>query len=241
MTEVARESSAPGARIAQMLSSSTLGGRQLCFPNPQTLYETDTPATSVYYLESGQVRIYQVGPENAERLSDILGPGAWFGTAAIAGQLTHGSRAQVVSASTIWELERQRLLDWLEHQPEPMRDLLTQLAHRLQSARAAAAGLVFHDCNMRLVRTLLDFSKTAAAIPSEQGVVLRITHQELADAVGAARETISLALTQLRRQNLLRTGRNRLTFNPQALRDFSEREAGEGRKQHPEARTEQAI
>jgi CRP/FNR family transcriptional regulator len=229
MIDVAGEPPVP-ARIVQILSDPALAARQLCLPDPQTLYETDTPAKLVYYLESGQVRIYQVGPENAERLSDILGPGAWFGTAAIAGHAAHGSRAQVVSASTVWEMDRQKLLDWLTTQPETMRDLLTQLARRLQSARAAAAGLVFHDCSMRLVRTLLDFSKTAAAIPSEHGVVLRITHQELADAVGAARETISLALTQLRRQNLLRTGRNRLTFDPQALRDFSESQRTEGRK-----------
>jgi hypothetical protein len=49
-------------------------------------------------------------------------------------------------------------------------------------------------------------------------VVLNITHSQLAQAVGAARETISLALTQLRHQNLVRTGRNQLFFNPDTLK-----------------------
>ena len=53
--------------------------------------------------------------------------------------------------------------------------------------------------------------------------MLRITHQQLAQAVGAARETISLALTQLRQQKLLRTGRNQLFFNPEVLEKFSRR------------------
>ena len=44
--------------------------------------------------------------------------------------------------------------------------------------------------------------------------------QQLAQAVGVARETVSLALTQLRHQNLLRTGRNQLFFDPEALRRF---------------------
>ena len=35
--------------------------------------------------------------------------------------------------------------------------------------------------------------------------------------IGSARETVSLALTQLRQKNLLKTGRNRLSFNPGAL------------------------
>ena len=79
--------------------------------------------------------------------------------------------------------------------------------------------MMFEDCNQRLVQTLLRFSRTAAATSLDDGgVVLRITHQQLAQAVGTARETVSLGLTQLRQRNLLRTGRNRLSFNPIARR-----------------------
>jgi CRP/FNR family cyclic AMP-dependent transcriptional regulator len=239
MTDLAGGSPAPGARVAELLSDAVLYGSRLAIESPQIIYDSGSPAETIYFIESGQVRLYQIGPEGAERLSDILGSGAWFGTAALTDQPIYGSRAQAVSSSTIWAIERDRLLDWLPRQPEAMRDLLRQLAGRLKSAQAAAARLVFDDCNVRLVRTLLEFSKTAAAIPSDQGVVLRITHQELADAVGAARETISLALTQLRRQNLLRTGRNRLTFNPQALRNFSENLDRESQRQRGEK--EEAI
>jgi DNA-binding transcriptional regulator YhcF (GntR family) len=55
--------------------------------------------------------------------------------------------------------------------------------------------------------------------------MLRITHRQLAEAVGAARETISLALTQLRHQNLLRTGRNRVVFQIDAMKAFADAKA----------------
>lgn len=88
---------------------------------------------------------------------------------------------------------------------------------------------MFDDCNQRLIDTLVRFSRSAAATPQgDGGVVLRITHQQLAQAVGAARETISLALTQLRQRNLLRTGRNRLFFKPEALQQFCSRPAHAG-------------
>lgn len=217
------------SRIAELLSDVALGARQLQLAPPHVLFQPDTPARSVYFLQSGQVRIYQMGPQNATRLASILGPGTWFGVAALAGESAHGSRAEVVSNSIIWSMEQERLWPWMLGQREVLEDLIRQLARRLRAVHDTAARLVFNDCNQRLVSTLLQFSESAAATPDEQGVVLHITHQELAQAVGAARETISLALTQLRQQNLLKTGRNRLMFNPQVLKKFADRAEG-GRK-----------
>src|SRR6185312_10388065 len=189
-----------------------------------TLYFPATPAKVLYYIESGQVRLYQIGPDNAARLVDILGAGEWFGIAALAMAATYGGQAIVVSDSVLWELPAERLLELISHQPQVARELVVQLATQLQSAHEAAAGLVFNDCNQRLIQTLVRFSRTAAATPQEGGgVVLHITHQQLAQAVGAARETVSLALTQLRQRNLLRTGRNRLLFNPETLKQFERR------------------
>src|SRR5207249_1020316 len=116
-----------------------------------------------------------------------------------------------------------KLLEVLKRHPEALVELNRQLATKVQSARDEAASLIYQDCNDRLIHTLVRFSESAAAAPHDDGVVLRITHQQLAQAVGVARETVSLALTQLRQRNLLRTGRNQLYFNPQALREFKKK------------------
>ena len=64
---------------------------------------------------------------------------------------------------------------------------------------------------------LIRFSHSSAASRDGSGVVLRITHEQLAQAIGVARETVSLALTEMRRLNLVRTGRNQLMYNPDEL------------------------
>jgi CRP/FNR family transcriptional regulator len=132
-------------------------------------------------------------------------------------------RAVAVVDSTVSDIPVATLHSVLARQPDVAIGLIRHLATRLQDARDDAARLVFDDCNQRLLKTLVRFSESAAATRHENDVVLRITHQQLAQAVGAARETISLALTQLRQRNLLHTGRNRLTFNAQVLRGLVER------------------
>jgi CRP-like cAMP-binding protein len=165
--------------------------------------------------------VYQTGPENSARLLEILGPGDWFGVPALAGADVYGSRAVAVSAVTVSAVPADKWLALLAQQPGVAAQWVTRLAGKLVQAREDAACLVFDDCNQRLIKTLLAFSRSAAATAHPEGVVLRITHQQLAQAVGAARETVSLALTQLRQQNLLRTGRNQLFFNPEVLENFS--------------------
>src|SRR4051794_23681147 len=225
MTDVENPSGPIPSRIPDLLCDPELDSKQLDVTPATVVYEADAPARDLYFIKAGQVRIFLPGGENATRLVEILGAGDWFGVPALAGPAgTYGSRAVAVAPVQLCQVPAERLMSQLARMPEIAAELIQQLARKLQAAHEDAANLVFEDTNQRLIKTLLQFSRSAAASPQEGGgVVLRITHQQLAQAVGAARETVSLTLTQLRQQNLLPTGRNRLLFNPETLKNFSMR------------------
>ncbi len=218
---------ADGVTLGDLLIRPSLGARTLETMAGRVLFEPDAPAADLFFIQSGQVRLYQNGPDGSTRLVEILGPGDWCGVAALANEPTYNMRAVAVTAAVVVQAPVKRWLATLSEHPTLAAQWIGKLAAKLQAARADAACLVFDDCNSRLIRTLLHFSRTAAASPLDDGgIVLRITHQQLAQAVGAARETVSLALTQLRQRNLLRTGRNQLFFNPQTLENFCQRPQG---------------
>lgn len=205
-----------------LFSDESLGARQIELKAGSAVYEADMPASDVFFIEDGQIQLYQHGPEASARLLEILGAGDWFGEAALGVAQTYAARAIAASQSRVWAAPGDALLVALSRQPMAAARMIRQLAGKLKTAREDADRLVFDDCGARLVSALLRFSGTAAATPQNDGAVaLRITHRQLAQAVGAARETVSLALTQLRQQNLLRTGRNRVVFHPEALRTMS--------------------
>lgn len=224
MTYAVMEPQYAGSGIASVFSNPAMGARRIEVAADTLLFDPGTPADQLYLVESGEVRLYQMGPDQSARLSEILGPGDWFGIAALAGGGSYFTRAVTVSSSTLWVLAAEDVFKLLRRETGIALEMIGQLASRLQAANEDAARLMFDDCNQRLIDTLVRFSRSAAATPQDDGgVVLRITHQQLAQAVGAARETISLALTQLRQQNLLKTGRNRLFFKPETLREFGSR------------------
>jgi CRP/FNR family transcriptional regulator len=210
-----------------------LGGiKQVWEPN-QHVYDTTLPAQSVYVVEQGQVRIYQPGPKGTFRLIEILGPGDWFGVEALARAGHFQTLATAVAPTVVMALPVKPLLSHLGRNPHLITEMLRIVSGKLLNARADAAEHAFDDCNARLINTLLRLSNSAASSQQGDGVVLRITHQELAQAIGVARETVSLALTQLRQRNLLRTGRSQLFFNPDVLRQFSNRPDPEPRRDSP--------
>jgi CRP/FNR family transcriptional regulator len=205
--------------LTRLFSEPLLDPQRRTLPAGTVIFNQDTPADKVYFIHRGQVRLYHVDASDT-RLVEILGQEEWFGVGALARQPSHGARAVALVPTMVTEVSVERLVTMLAQRPEQLLELNRQIAAKLQVARDDAARLVFEDCNARLIRTLLNFSRSAASVQHEDEVVLKITHNQLAQAVGVARETVSLALTQLRQQNLLRTGRNQLVFNPEALRKF---------------------
>lgn len=188
----------------------------------QVIYEPQTVAEHVYYVQRGEVRLFMVGSDGECRLVTIMGEGDWFGAGALARGSTYGMRATSHRLTQLVQVRSQDFLEVLLRRPEAMLELNRDLAARLQFATEGASSLVFGDCNQRLIKTLVRFSSSAASTPNDDGVELRITHDQLAQAIGVARETVSVALTQLKQQNLLQTGRNKLTFNPEVLRELGE-------------------
>jgi CRP/FNR family transcriptional regulator, cyclic AMP receptor protein len=221
------EQSTAFSAMQSIFSDVAVEGRQSSYGAGSVLHEPEAPATELFLIVEGQLRIIKLNPNGSSMLLEILGPGQWFGTPAIAGEPTYGTRALVMNPAIIWRANAGVFLKRVASDPGLATEFIRQLALRELAAREDATRLVFDDCNSRLVKTLLRFSETSAASPRDEGVILRITHQQLAQAVGVARETVSLALTQLRKQNMLRTGRNQLIFNPDVLRRFQASQQGQ--------------
>jgi len=175
----------PGLELFQAVQARTnVRPKRLELARNAILHDCDMPAISVFYIERGDIRGFQPGPDGSLRLLEILGPGEWMGASAIAGLSTYCKRAVAFLPSTVLEYPVERFLTAVLEDRTLCEKVVRGTCRKLCEAREEAARLVFEDCNQRLVKTLLRFSRTVAARPGEQGVILRITHEQLAQAVG---------------------------------------------------------
>ena len=113
--------------------------------------------------------------------------------------------ASVVADARLLELGHQDLIDWLQSSPTVAKHLLEALARRLRRTNEALADLVFSDVPGRVAKALLDLS-TRFGEPVDDGlrVAHDLTQEELAQLVGASRETVNKALADFASRGWLR-------------------------------------
>jgi CRP/FNR family transcriptional regulator len=100
-----------------------------------------------------------------------------------------------VADTQLIELGHEDLSSFLSGRPDVASSMLAALARRLRRTNDSLADLVFTDVPGRVAKALLDLSNRFGR-PAEEGILVPhdLTQEELAQLVGASRETVNKAL-----------------------------------------------
>lgn len=161
----------------------------------EVLFHEGEPGDRLYVLSSGKIKLGRRAPDGRENLLAVLGPGEMLGELSLFDPGPRTATASSVADSVVWELGHQALVDWIAAHPQVATHLLSALAARLRRTNEALGDLVFSDVPGRVAKALLDLSKRFG---QQQGDGIRVAHdltqEELAQLVGASRETVNKAL-----------------------------------------------
>jgi CRP/FNR family transcriptional regulator, cyclic AMP receptor protein len=161
----------------------------------EVLFREGDEGDRVYVVIAGKVKLGRTAPDGRENLLALLGPGQMFGELSLFDPGPRSTAASAVTDTDMLALAHNDLLPWLTGRPEVARGLLLQLASRLRRSNDTLADLVFSDVPGRVAKALLDLS-TRFGVANDEGVRVAhdLTQEELAQLVGASRETVNKAL-----------------------------------------------
>ena len=159
----------------------------------------------LYVVTAGKVKLSRRSADGRENLLGILGPGEMFGELSLFDPRPRTATATAVTSTTVSGLGHDDLETWLRTHPEVAGPLLAAMARRLRRSNEAMTDLVFSDVPGRVAKALLDM---AQRFGEETQDGLRVTHdltqEELAQLVGASRETVNKALADFASRGFLR-------------------------------------
>ncbi|BDR53433.1 Crp/Fnr family transcriptional regulator [Bombiscardovia nodaiensis] len=208
----------PRQEAGQLLSSL----KEYRLDKGSTIFRQGDTDHRMYLLEKGRVKLVRQSMDHRVQLLSIHGRGEILGEIPVFdpnGGPRTASAVVMVSGTQVASLERDDLFAWLNQHPRVAVDMLEVLAGRLRANNERISDLVFMDVPARLAKTLIDLA-TRFGEPFEKGLMVPhdLTQEELAQLVGASRETVNKALMDFsNRKWISRKGRTIIIYHPGAL------------------------
>jgi CRP/FNR family cyclic AMP-dependent transcriptional regulator len=171
----------------------------------EVLFAEGEPGDRMYVIVDGKVKLGQTSGDGRESLLAVLGPGEMFGELSLFDPGVRTSTATALTDAIVLGLGNDQLRPWLAGRPEVAAALLQALARRLRRTNEAMADLVFSDVPGRVAKALMELGeKFGTILPDGLMVTHDMTQEELAQLVGASRETVNKALADFAQRGWIR-------------------------------------
>jgi CRP/FNR family cyclic AMP-dependent transcriptional regulator len=164
------------------------------YPKNVVLITEGDRSDSFYVILSGKVKVFLSDEHGKEVQLNTQGPGEYFGELALIDQAPRSASVMTLEPSQLAVVSRENFQRCLAENPDIAVELISFLVNRVRSLTENVKNLALLDVYGRVARTLLNLS-------SEQDDQLvieeRLTHQEIANRVGASREMVSRIMKDL--------------------------------------------
>ncbi|MHB8573048.1 MAG: Crp/Fnr family transcriptional regulator [Candidatus Dormibacteria bacterium] len=170
-----------------------------------TVFSEGDRADRVLMVASGRVRICHNTDDGREVMLAVAGPGEVIGEMSVIDGEPRSASAVAMEPVQALVIPAARFVSHLEARPQLTLSLLRAMVRRLRATSARQVELVARDTVGRVALRLVEAAQQGR--PVAGGIGVSVSHQELADWVGASREGVTKALAALRSAGLVKTGR----------------------------------
>lgn len=172
----------------------------------QALFHEGDPATRVFTLTRGTLKLYKLLADGRRQVTGFLHPGDFLG---ISVDDEHAFSAEALEDSQLCWFPKRRFDDFVDDDPAMERELYRMAAHELAAAQRQFVLLGRKTAMERLASFLLGLAERAEwSQGSWRGTIrLSMSRSDIADYLGLTKETVSRVISALRRDRIVRLER----------------------------------
>jgi len=190
----------------------------------QILFFEGGSAQHLFALHAGLVKLVKPLENGKERITGVLFPGELFGLETLS-QSNYPLTAVALRDSEICAAAREDVINFLQSNPEIALGMVRYLVAEVERVRTQVTDMSFKDAKMKVATFLLSL---VASDPSPHNgrvtLTLPLSRQEIGEVLELSPETVSRALTALRREQfIIARGRQLIIENLEGLRSAARR------------------
>ncbi|WP_219836104.1 Crp/Fnr family transcriptional regulator [Paenibacillus sp. R14(2021)] len=183
-------------------------------PEGTLLQTPDSPRDGIFFIKEGKLRLYKISTEGKQFTMGILGKGNIFGETDAFSLGSRGVYIETMEETLICSVLKEQFEQFLLKRPHLAMKFLSELSMMLRERDEMLEKLALGDVRERILYLLLKLSKKFGV--EEDGFVridMAVTHQEVANMIGATRKAVSVIVNSLTKEGILRTGRSMIAIH----------------------------
>jgi CRP-like cAMP-binding protein len=179
----------------------------------EPVYLPQDQADAVLLVAQGRVKICHATPDGKQSIIGFVDSGEIFGELALLGNERREEYVETTEKTTLVMLPKSSLMSTLQKYPSLVFGVTKLIGARRQRVEKRLRNLLFRSNRERVIHLLLELSEKYGQ-RVEGGITLniRLSHQEMACLIGSTRETVTVVLGQLQKEELLKISRRRVVI-----------------------------
>jgi len=208
-------------QLRDSLQRETLSSRAIKIERHSNVYICGDHDDTVYFIESGQIKLLMLSSEGKECLLAIHSGGDIFGELSLSGLGGRLETAAAMKDTIIKQVPCAQFFACLSRD-SLFEGFVRYLAVRIADQQQVITNLVTVDSEQRLGQTLLQLARTVGKKdPRSIRIELKISHEELSEMVGTTRPRVSFFMQRFHHLGLIETNKNRfLVIKEKKLTDY---------------------
>ena len=192
------------------------------YPKDGVIFFEHDVGDALFLILSGRVKVTILSDDGREIILAMLSDGDFFGEMSLLDNEPRSATAIALQETEMVVLHQRDFLSIVEKRPGVLIDLLSVLSSRLRKANQQIGNLALHDVYGRVARILLEMaSEDGTRQPDGRVTFRRPTHQEIANMIGATRETVSRMISDLHRQGYIEISGKDVIIQDALAKEFS--------------------
>jgi len=192
-------------QLRDALRRETRNARAIKVAKHENIYTCGEPGDTVYFIESGQVKLVMVSSDGRECIFAVHGAGEVFGELSMSGLGERIETATAMEETDLKVIPASKFFALLGSH-SLLEGFIRYLAVRIAEQQQVIAHLVTVDSEQRLGKTLLQLGRTLGK-QGPESILLehKISHEELSEMVGTTRSRVSVFMQRFRNLGLIET------------------------------------
>lgn len=195
------------------------------YPKKMLVVQEGEPGSSMFIIIRGSVKVSSYAADGREVVLSILEKGDFFGEMALLDEDPRSATVTTMEDSELGQIRRTDFERLMLEMPQIMRKLLAEVVSRLRRTSSVLERVSTMDVPQRLYNYLRDYCARHGARTVDGCYEVRLpTHQLLADQLSTSRETVSRAISALKKDGVIQSlqGRGRVRVDMELLEDMLE-------------------